>query len=136
MRNMFEYLDSLYRSAATTGAMIIVITTCVVVVYLMFNLAPIIEHLIQKKTRKKTVVVDNKEIHINVGNHTYEFQFRKIRGLFWKLIGIAYLIGFALCFAIIIVIPLVIIGILWIRKILKFGVFKGVRRVLRIASPK
>jgi hypothetical protein len=133
---MFEYLDNLYKQTAELGACIIVITTCVVVIYLLFNLAPIIETLIQKDTPQESVIVDNREIHINIRNRTYEIQFNKLRSLFWKLVGIAYVVGVALGFAIIIVIPLMILAILWIRKGLKFGIFKGVRRVLRIASPK
>jgi ABC-type uncharacterized transport system permease subunit len=136
MRNMFEYLDSLYRSAASTGAMIIIITTCVVVIYLLFNLAPIIENLIQKNDNQETVVVDNKEIHINIRNRTYEIKFNKLKSLFWKLVGIAYLIGLLLAFAIVVVIPLVIIAVLAIKKGLRFGVVRGIRSVLRLASPK
>jgi hypothetical protein len=136
VKRMFESLDNLFRSASEIGAAILVITTCVVVVYLLFNLAPIIETLIQKDKAQESVIVDNKEIHINIQNRTYEIKFNKLKSLFWKLIGISYVVGVAFGFAIIIVIPLVVIAILWIRKVLKFGIFKGVRRVLKIASPK
>ncbi|WP_240874748.1 hypothetical protein [Shimazuella soli] len=80
--------------------------------------------------------MNNKEIHIHTGNRSYEFHYQKIKGLFWKLILVSYAIGLALSFTIIVVIPLVIVAILWIRRGFKFGIFNGVRRVLRIASPK
>ncbi|WP_028778778.1 hypothetical protein [Shimazuella kribbensis] len=133
---MFEYLDSLYRSAASTGAMIIIITTCVVVIYLLFNLSPIIENLIQKNNTQESVIVDNKEIHINIKNRTYEIKFDKLKSLFWRFVGIAYLIGLLLAFAIVVVIPLVLIVVLAIKKGLRYGVVRGIRSVLRLPSPK
>lgn len=133
---MFVQLDNFFHSASGLGALIFILTTCVLIVYLIFKMTDIIDHRIQKNTTQETVVIDNKEIHIHVGNRSYEFQSRKIKFLFWKLIGISYVIGLALCFAIVFVIPLIIIVILIIRKGFKFGIFKGVRTVLRLASPK
>src|SRR5215475_11145015 len=121
---MFVQLDNFFRSTSGLGALILIITTCVLIVYLIINMTAIIEHRIQKHTTQENVVIGDKEIHIHVGNRSYEVHHRKIHILFWKLVGISYLIGIAMGFAIIIVIPLVIIGILWIRKGLKSGIFK------------
>jgi hypothetical protein len=136
MKMMFEYLDGLYQSATDIGAMIFVLTTCVVIIYLLFTLSPIIENLIQKDTDRETVIVDNKEIHIHIKNRTYEIKFNKLKRLFWWAIGISYVIAILISYSIIVVPFLVIIAILYVRKVIKAGPIAGIRSVLRIVSPK
>jgi hypothetical protein len=133
---MFEYIDHLYTQATEIAACIMVVTTCVLIMYLLFRLVPIIEHLLYKDSTEDTVIIDNKQIHINIKNNTYEIHSNKIRKLFWWAIAGSYLVGILIGYSIILVPPLMIVAILYVRKLLKSGPIKAFRGLLKIASPK
>lgn len=132
---MFEQIDNMYTSATQTGALIFVITTCVLIVYLLFNLTKFLEYLMNKDTQEN-VTVNNKEIHIQIKNNTYEFNFNKIKKLFWWSILAAYAIGVLVSYSILVVPVLVLLGILFVRKVLSVGPFKVIKSVLRLESSK
>jgi hypothetical protein len=134
---MFAYLDNLFHSATKLGCLILVTTTCILMIYLLFNMTKLIEYLMQRNDKHETnVLVGDKEIQINIGNSTVEFNFGKIKRLFWWMIGITYTVGIALCFAVIVVIPLVLVLIFGAKKLLKTGMNKGIKSVFRLPSPR
>lgn len=130
---MSTYIDGLYQQSIGIGLIILVANTCILMIYLLINMANIIELLINRdKNQIAKILVEDKEIHINVGKNTIEFNFWKITKLFWWAIGIAYIIGFAFCYAILIVLPLVLILIVSAKKLLINSVKKGAKGVLRL----
>lgn len=132
---MFEYLDNLFHSATRIGCLILVSTTCILIIYLLFRMTYFIEFLMLKNKKTETdVVIGDKEIHINIGNRTVEFHSGKIERLFLWAIGVSYAIGLAFCYAILIVAPLLLILIFGAKKLLKIGVSRGVKSVLRLPS--
>lgn len=132
---MFEQIDSMYDASTKTGALILVITTCVLITYLLFNLSKLIEYLMNKDTQEN-VSVNNREIHIQIKNSTYEIRFNQIKKMFWWSIVAAYAIGILLCYSILLFPVIVLLCVLMVRKVLKTGPFKLIRSVLRIESPK
>jgi hypothetical protein len=138
---MSVYLDDLYQSAIDMGCIILLSTTSILIIYQLFQMTPFIEKWMQNSKSETTVHIDKEKDEIkikqmNIGKTTVEFDFYKIKGWFWKVIGIAYLVGIAFCYSIILVIPLVIIVLLAANKILKIGVSKGIRSVFRLSSPR
>ena len=88
------------------------------------------------KDSQDNVTVNNKEIHIQIKNNTYEINFNKIKRLFWWAIGISYTLGFLISYSIVFFPILLLIGGHWIYRIIKAGPIKGIKSVLKIASPK
>jgi hypothetical protein len=137
MMDISVYLDNTFRSWATTGMMIHIFTTCIVMIYLLFRVASVIERLIGGGTVKDSITVTDGEVQIELGKQAYVIESRKLRALFWKLVFAAYVIGFALGFAVVIFVLLVIASPVWIRRIVSVrSVFGGAKRVLKIMSPK
>jgi 4-amino-4-deoxy-L-arabinose transferase-like glycosyltransferase len=127
----------MFQDASSLGSLIMIITTCVMVVYLLFQMTNFIGKLIQQKQDDSIVIEKKDQIHITINKQmTVEVEFQKIKRLFWWTILIGYGIGFLLAYAVVVVIPAVILLILAVRRVFKMGLFKGVTRVLKIASPK
>lgn len=145
---MFEQLDNFFRSASETGGLIMIVTTCVLIIYLLFKLTHLIERIIQSTSKQNDqdvdVVIDNKEIHINVGQKTIEIHSKKLERLFCLLIGLGYILGIIYCLSnLIFIVGITVLVIVAVfsgpKKILDiFGsILKtGAKGVLRIASPK
>ncbi|WP_028778869.1 hypothetical protein [Shimazuella kribbensis] len=141
---MFVQLDNFFRSASETGGLIIITTTCLLIIYLLFKLTYFIERIIQRTSKQDVdVAINNKEIHINVGQKTIEIHSKKLDRLFWLLMALGYIVGivYALSnfFFVVGIILLIILLIFAPKKILNiFGFIlrTGVKGVLRIGSPK
>ncbi len=123
---MYLYLDHLYRSATDLGMLINVTTTCVLMIYLLFQMSKLIDRILIGNRNIKTIIrpVEGEllETEIQIGSTVIQIDYQKVKRLFWKSIGLAYLIGFGLGLAILLIIPIIVY--LVIKKIFRSGISK------------